>query len=366
MAAIMERALLDHKDNNAACATLREVYPYLDDNIARVAEGFEPARLREALTVADFPLYFNRVLSRGVYDRYEAMTSDWKSYMRADTVPDYSIAERYRFTEFGRPVRRREKEEVYSDWIAEMPVVQIQVDDYAKQLDFSNRILVNDDLGAFNDVINKMGDAGIEFESWFASALYDNALTQAALVAAGALYSGTGRLTTANLAIAAGAFLQRTDARGKPIRVNPMILVIPPILRYTANQILASERIAELATNGINPLRGAFQVKEDPYIAFVAPNIPWYLFADPAKVPGVTVARMSNRPGVRMYAKAPDKVPMSGSGALGAADWRTGSFLTGDIELSVETTIGARVNAAATLVGVCDINGVYYSSGTTP
>jgi len=58
--------------------------------------------------------------------------------------------------------------------------------------------------------------------------------------------------------------------------------VIPPVLLMTANQILQSERIAELATNGINPLRGALQVRVDPYIAYTAPNIPWYLFAAPS------------------------------------------------------------------------------------
>jgi len=363
----MELALAENAQDNARVAILNEVYPFLDANIqARRDDLASPARLTEALTVADFPNYFNRVLSRGVYDRYDANTMEWKQFVKADTVPDYSIAERYRFSEFGRPVRRREKEEAYADYIFEQTVVQLQVEDYAKQLDFSNRILVNDDIGAFNDIMLKMGDSGTEFESWAVSALYDNPLTQAALVALGALYWGTGRLTTANLAIAYSAFAQRTDARGKPIKIAPRYLVIPPILRLTAMTILQSERIAELATNSINPLRGSLVVVEDPYIAYVAPNIPWYLMADPARVPGVTVARMANRPGVRLYALAPDKVPMTASGALGSADWRTGSFLTGDIELEVETTIGWRVNTPATLVGVSDPNGIYYSSGTTP
>ena len=245
--------------------------------------------------------------------------------------------------------------------------MQIRVEDYAKQIDFSHRILVNDDLGQFRNIGLKMADSTKRFLDFYASALYDNALTQGALVALGVGYAGTGALTTANLAIGWNAFVTRVDALGNPITVVPKYLVIPPILLLTSNQILMSEKVAELATHGINPLRGALEVREDPYIGFTLPNIPWYLFADPADVPGVSVVKMQQMPNdFYLYAKAPDKLPMSVSGGLGAANWQLGSFLTGDIEISVQTTIGSRSDDLGALVGVTDANGLYYSSGTTP
>lgn len=347
---------------------LEEVYEYYDDVVSN-ASGWEPAdaRLQEALTVGHFPNYFARVLSRAVYDRYESMMSDWRDYTYQDTLPDYTVAERYQFSEFDRLERRVEKEEAYAGYVYEQTVRQLQVDDYAKQIDFSRRILVNDDLGAFNNIIDKMVDSARRFLDLYVSALYDNATTQAAMLALGVNYWGTGRLTTANLAIAWNAFVQRTDARGNPIVAQPAYLVIPPILQLTADQILQSERIAELATNAVNVLRNRVQVKVDPYITFAGANIPWYLFAAPSAIPAVTVAKMQGQEqDFYVYAKSPDKVPVSGAGALGAADWRAGSFLTGDIELLVETTIGSRIDDLTGLVGVTDVNGLYYSSGTTP
>lgn len=366
MAMIMEFALEENKADNGRVETLREVYAYMDRQVTGEA-GPVPAKLSEALVVGDFPYYFNRVLSRAVYDRYNYHRGGWRDYTFADTLPDYSVGERFRFSEFDRLVKRREKEEPYGGYISESKV-QIQVDDYAKQLDFSRRILVNDDLGAFNDVILKMGDSASRFEDFYASALYDNALVQAALTVLGVLYSGTGRLTTANLANAYAAFMSRVDARNQPLNIIPKYLVIHPVLRLTARQILESEMVAELATNGKNVLQGQLEIREDPYIAFTfgTGNIPWYLFADPADVPAVSVVRMQGMPGPRLYAKAPDKVPMTATGGLGAPDWRTGSFLTGDIELEVETSIGARSDSAATWVGVTDYQGIYYSAGTTP
>lgn len=363
---VMEMAQEHNKADNAVVTQLTEAYQFIDNAIGDVDGRHVPASLVEALVVGDFPTYFARTLSRRVYDRYAYRRGDWRDYCFMDQVPDYTTADRFRFSEFDLTYPKTyEKAEALPDFLTESRV-QISVDDYSKQVDFSRRILVNDDLGAFDNIANKLGDSCRRFEDWFVSAFYDNALTQGALVVLGALYSGTGRLTTANLSIAWNAFVQRVDALGNPLNIRPRYLVIPPILRLTASQILQSEFIAELATNGINVLRGALEIKEDPYIGYVSPNIPWYLMADPNDVAGVTVARMTGMEDVRLYALAPDKIPMSPAGQLGAADWRLGSFISGDIEIQAETTIGGRNDAAGTLVGVTDANGIYYSSGTTP
>lgn len=364
---IMEIAQLHNKDDNAKCAQIQEAYSFIDSELDGLDHPSTPssAKLEEALVVGDFPLYFARTLSRKVYERYKYRRGDWRDYTFPDTAPDYSTMDRFRFTEFDRLVKRREKAEMKAGYIYEERK-QLAVEDYAKQIDFSRRILVNDDLGAFNDIPRKMADSANRFEDFFVSALYDNALTQAWLIGLGALYAGTGALTTANLAIAWNAFVQRTDVRGNPLRINPRYLVIPPVLRLAADGILQASKIGELATNMPNVLQGRLEVKEDPYITWVGANIPWYLFADPNDVPAVTVVRMQGYPRPQLYAKAPDKMRMSTTGRLGRADWRWGSFLTGDIELSIETIIGARTDAAGTAVGVTDQYGIYYSNGTTP
>jgi hypothetical protein len=46
------------------------------------------------------------------------------------------------------------------------------------------------------------------------------------------------------------------------------------------------------------------------------------------------------------------------------AAFSMGSFATGDIEYAVEDIIGG--NDDRVTAGVVDVNGIYYSSGTTP
>lgn len=364
--AIREMALEHNAQDNARCELIREAYPYLDAFIDNRHQDIHSSTLREALVVGDFPLYFNRVLSRAVYNRYEFQRGTWRDYTLREDLPDYTTAERFRFDEPERPERRSEKEEAYATYFTETRV-QIGLDDYAKQMDFSRRIFINDDLGAFNNIAMKLGDSAAMFEDFFVSALYDNALSQAAMIALGANYAITGRLTTANLAIAWNAFTQRQDGRGNPLAIRPVFLVIPPILELTAEAILESTHIAELATNSKNVLQGRVQIKIDPYIAFAVPNVPWYLFAEPSSVPGVSVTRWTGRPnGPELSALAPDKVPMTRTMGLGTPSLLNGSFLTGDIEIQVETTIGGRTDDLGTLVGITDPNGLLYSSGTTP
>lgn len=363
LATVLEVAMEIHKGQDQRQSEVRELWGAFDDYLSGNAS--RPAKVEEALVTADFPYYFGRTISAAVEARYNYQQGAWRDYTKATTVPNFLTGVRYRFDEFDRLVKRREKQEARAGSVAEHRWL-LAVDLFAKQIDLSYRVLVNDDLGAFNDIPVKLGDSARRFEDWWVSALYDNALSQAAMVALGAAYSGTGRLTTNNLAIAYNAFLTRVDAKGQPLNIPPRYIVGPPILGLVANQILQSERIAELATNSINPLRNALTFKADPYMAFAAPNVPWYLAADPNDVAAITVARMDGHPGPEVFAKAPDKVPMSAGGGLGTADWRQGSFVTGNIEIMVETIIGARNDAPAGLVGVSDPNGWYYSSGTTP
>jgi hypothetical protein len=146
------------------------------------------------------------------------------------------------------------------------------------------------------------------------------------------------------------------------MQFNRIHLVIPPVLLIQAQTILESVLVAGVATNDKNVLaRYIAGIHVDPYIGFTSPNVPWYLFADPAEVPVVTVARLAGVPGPWTYMKASDVRIINGAAP---APFTLGSFATGDIEYAVEDVIGGWDDASYT--GVTDFRGLYYSSGTTP
>jgi hypothetical protein len=329
-------------------------------------ETIAPSKLAETMTTANFPLLMATTLSRKLFDQYQTKKGSWKDYTYPDTAPDFRDVERYRTTRPGTLYQRGEKGESEATSITES-MIHYGVAEFSRQFDISWRVIVNDDLGFIRKTISEMVDAAVMFEDSFVSALYDNAVTQASMIAVGALYGGTGRLTAANLAIAINAFRQRLDAVGNPIMPAAIWLVIPPELELQTLTIMGSTQLPGVATNDVNVLPRFIQgYRVDPYIATAAPNVPWYLFAAPsATYPTVAVCRLEGWGDTpKLWMKAGDRLPMTAAGGLGPADPWAGSFATKDLEFEVEDIIGGW--DSATWVGVTDNQGLYYSSGTTP
>ena len=330
------------------------------DAMRNVFRADSATTLQEAMTTAHFTSYFGDALSRMFYADYEYQRGEWPAYTYADTAPDFRDVDRFRMSEPGTLYRRREKAEAKATYVAESEI-HYGVAEYARQFDISWQTLVNDDLGKLKETPNRMANAAARFEDGFVSALYDNATTQAFIAGLGAPWSGTGRLTAANLAIGINAMMQRVDAGGNAIQIRRIHLVIPPILRQQAAVLLQSELMAGTPNNDKNIFPQFLAgIHVDPYITTVGANVPWYLFAAPSEIPTVTVARQQGWPAPITVMKKSNIELISGSAP---AAFLMGSFATGDIEYEVVDVIGGWDNA--TYVGVTDYRGLYYSSGTT-
>lgn len=326
-----------------------------------VFDPVTPTQFQEAMTTAHFATYFGTLLDREFVAEYKTYPGSWKNYTYADKAPDFRDVSRMRMDWYLPLNLRSEKEEQKAGYMAEAEF-HYGVEEYAAQLDISWRTIQNDDLGKIQEAPQQLAKAAARFEDQFVSNLYDNAVTQAALLALGAPYFGTGRLTAANLAIGINAMIVRNTPEGNPMNLTKIYLVIPPLLKLQADTILGSALMAGVATNDKNVLPGYINgVYTDPYITTAAPNVPWYLFAAPSEVRTVSVARMDGAPGPFVY-MPPGGVKLVAGSAPSA--FQMGSFVSGDIEYAVSDIIGGWDNAS--LVGVTDFRGIYYSNGTTP
>lgn len=354
---LAERSVLDVTpgETDKRVAALREI---------RHHSRYNDAQLAETMTTAHFTSYFTDALSRMFYAEYNLKAGSWKAYTYADEAPDFRDVKRFRKTMPETLLRRDEKEELKATHI-DIDYINYGVEEFGRQFDVSWRAILNDDLGEIQQTPRAMAQAALMFEDNFVSALYDNATTQAALLALGLTYGGTGRLTAANLAIGINGMHNHFDANGNPIQISKVHLVIPPVLEIQAATILESILMAGVATNDKNVLpRYIAGVHVDPYITInplFPANIPWYLFADPSEIPTVAVARLRGVPGPWTFKKASNIESIQGSAP---SAWAMGSFETGDIEYGVEDIIGGWDDA--TYVGVTDFRGIYYSNGTTP
>jgi hypothetical protein len=310
------------------------------------------------MTTAHFTQYFGDAISRAFYEDYAYDGGTWKNYTYADVAPDFRDVDRFRMTEPETLLLRREKAEARATYISDSEI-SYGVEEYARQFDVSWRTIMNDDLGKIRETPRRMANAARRWLDGWVSALYDNAVTQASLLALGAVYGGTGRLTAANLAIGLNAMMQRTDALGNPMNITRVHLVIPKILQIQAADIL-KDLLAYGGPGGNVLDQFVTSVQVDPYIT-AAVGTPWYLFADPSEIPTVSVLRLQGWPGPIVAMKESNIELVTGTAP---SAFLMGSFATGDIEFLVEDVVGGWDDA--TYVGVTDFQGIYYSNGTTP
>lgn len=342
-------------------------FAFLDNNLVGAMESGAPERFIEVMTSADFTYAIQEFVQRKALPGYTRKVFAFEPLVKPDVLPNYLPVTRYQNRAGVDDLEFvGEKAQARPGSVDDGTKRQYQVFRWEKQYDFSHEALVNDDIGYFEDVATKMGEAARRTLEKFVSRMYTNATSIARLVGLGALYSQNGRLTSARVSECRMAFNQRTDARGEPINASLGYIVHHSGLKDTALQIQNSELVPELATNAANVVRNT-QFIEDPYIAGTAPNLPWYGFVDynaAGTIPFV-LARRQGMPGPLILRRRSDIESVTSIlGAGAAVDPIWGDFASGNIVLKVVDVWGTYIDG--TEGNLFDFRGAYYSTGTAP
>lgn len=218
-------------------------------NKDRLSKRMHEARLEEAITTSDFPYLFGQVIDRQLLANYRAVLPDWKTYVRMSTVPDFNTV-------------RREKLHGSDNHLAEVPEngeyqpvkpvncrYTYNVKKFGRQFDISWESILNDSLGAFNDIPTRFANAALRSEARFVSGLYAASTGDGNSSLYGATISDCGQaitnrgvlpLTILNLEATMALMAAQQDPNGEPIGIMPKHLVVPPALEFTARSILTS------------------------------------------------------------------------------------------------------------------------------
>ena len=175
-----------------------------------------------------------------------------------------------------------------------------KADTYGKMFAITRQDLINDDLGAFADVPSKIGrGAGLKLNDVFWTAFLDNPTFFT--TGRGNYITGASTILQASsLQTAEQMFIDQTDDDGKPIGVQPAVLLVPSSLKRTAMELMSSSNFVvgggssstQVPSN--NTFQGAYQVGATPYLnnsrytGYSATA--WYLAASPADLALIEVA----------------------------------------------------------------------------
>ena len=325
-------------------------------------------KLEEVMTSAAFTYAIQTLVQRRMEPAYTEKRFDFEQFVAMDTTPNFLPVQRYqRRAALDDLEYVGEKGEARPGSVVDATPRQFQVYKWKKQFDFSFEALVNDDLGYFDDVATEMGQSARRTLEKFVSRMYTNLTSIARLTGLLALYSTTGRLTTARISTARMAFNQRTDARANPINASLRYIVHHSGLVDTVRTIRQSQLVPELATNAANVIAGDFVPIEDPYIAGTAPNLPWWAFSDYRRdsIKPLVLARWQGMREPYIVRKTSDIesiTSLTGSGSAVAPIM--GDFQTNNVVVMVWDTWGTYIDG--TEGNLYDYRGAYYSSGTAP
>jgi hypothetical protein len=353
-------------------AEVGDLFKYIDGELSFFSRSptATGSKMEEVMTSADFTYAIQTFVQRRMEPAYTKKRFDFEQFVAMDTTPNYLPVQRYqRRAALDDLEWTGEKDEPRPGSYVDATQRQFQVYDWQKQFDFSFHALVNDDLGYFDATAFEMGNSARRTLEKFVSRMYTNATSILRFTGLGALYSTTGRLTSARISAARMAFNQRTDARTEPINASLRYIVHHSGLVDTVRVIRQSQLVPELATNAANVVAGDFVPVEDPYIAGTAPNLPWWAFADyrADNLKALVLARWQGMRAPIIARKRSDVEGITsitgGGGAVGLPF--VGDFHTNNVVVKVWDVWGTYVEPV-TNGNIYDARGGYYSSGTAP
>lgn len=330
----------------------------------KAIEGNYPGifRISETMTTSDFPYLTGDVLDRMLLARFREFPSSWRAFVKVNpNLRDF------------RSVRRIASDGLEGTWndvpendefeygaLAETNYTYAPAK-YAKGAKLSWEMILADDLSAFTEIPDRLARGAGRTIAKFVTGLYvDSSGPHASLydAAYGNVITGNPALSVTALGTAFGVLGNMVDAGGDPIYVEEAVLVVPPALRVTANNIMNQiqvERTTGETTQAIyinNWIVGNLTLVVDPYIPIVASSsngaTSWFLFANPAvSRPALEVGFLRGYGEPVLYQKLANAMRVGGGIDQAAGDFHTmsqeykGVIAFGGTRLDPKATVGS-------------------------
>jgi phage major head subunit gpT-like protein len=285
-------------------------------------------------TTSDFPNLLTATGNRLLLDAYEAAPSALKRISRERTAADFRTLTMLRLGEAPALTEIVEGGEVTAGTIAEAKEA-FRLKTYGKRFGLSRNALINDDLGAFGDMMAMWGTAAANLEAdVLASLLTANSGDGANLDDGNPLYrtargnkasSGTV-IDVTNLDLARVAMRTVKGLDGvTPINATPRYLVVGPARETQGGQLLS--QIMPATAANVNPFAGQLDLLVEPRLAGNA----WRLFADPNTLPVLNHAYLNDARGPQVemqqgWERLAVEVRCILDFGAGLSDWR-GTYL---------------------------------------
>lgn len=319
---------------------------------------------QEAMSTDDFPLLFGDILDRQLLANYQETPQTFRQWCRIGTVPDFRAVKRFTIDGGQGLLDEVAQSAPYPEVALSEGKYEYSVKKYGRRMPFTWEAMINDDMGALRDVPARFGRAARRSEEYFATGLVADANgPHASLYTAG----NKNQIIVANGAVNANPVLgaaglqdawtvlaSQLDADGQPILIDMAVLMVPPALEVTANNLLKADTLSigivgQGAVSAALPeqrllvsnwMRSRVTLVVNPYLPIISTtngNTSWYLFASPSVGrPAVEIGFLRGHETPEMFLATPNAQRIGGGGE----DPLNGNFENDSIDYKVRHVFG--------------------------
>ncbi len=263
--------------------------------------AFSPSIQAGGFSTVDVSGILGNVASKALNDGFLSVEQTWREISRRRPAKDFKTMTVYRLTDSLEYELLPASAEIPHGTLGEESFT-IKADTYARMLTLTRTDIINDDLGAFDDLRNRLGrGAGLKLNKIFWTAFLDNASffseDNSNLV--------TDVLTDDpdSLSAAIAAFASLADNDGNPLGIMPSLLLTGPTLSPVAKRLFTSTEIRNTTDSTTytvgNVVQGMYKPLMSAYLELSSLSgysaTQWFLLADPKVLPVMEVAFLDGK-----------------------------------------------------------------------
>ncbi len=233
-------------------------------------------------------------VNRTMRQAYDAAPAGVRRLGRQTTAKDFRTKHRIQFSTAPTLEPVNEAGEFKSGAMAEAQE-SYAVSTFGRIVGFTRQSMVNDDLGAFTDIMRRLGQASAAFEANF---LAEMVVANPKMSDSKALFHGdhgnvaaqVGPISVETLSAARQAMRLQKGLLGELIAVTPKYILVGADRETEAEKAVSG--ITPVVSQEVNPFQNKLEVVVDPRISGA-----WYLVADPAEIDGLEYAYLEGAAG---------------------------------------------------------------------
>lgn len=311
---------------------------------AFAGDPYKRLELNEALSTSDFPVMFGDILDRSLAARYAARPTIWQSIARRTSVRDFRVSKLIDILGGSGILPDIPELEPYPARSMDEAQVQLKTGKTGARIAYSWEAGINDDLSVFQTAPDRLAQAARNTEDMKVTNVFASATGPQSWLGTPATGAGTA-LSQDSLQVGLSTIDNKTDVDGTPLMIGTPVLMVPPALQLTAQNILRATEVR--TTNGSktsiisgNGLTATPQVVINPWLTYwdksATAASTWYLFAGPDSVrPAAFAVFLNGHEAIDLRLKGDQGVHVGG----GAVDLTEGDFERDGVEYRVRHVV---------------------------